>query len=255
MQNCTQCGFKRWIKSGRIDNDTQRVIWICGRCGKEGLNDEPFIRQQTQELYIDVEISLTGFVGHFGRRVMGEYINDDLITHPYYIICWTALWTNNPRRRYSACVTQAEALEFNDKNILAPLWDLMNRADIVAGHNVKAFDIKKINTRFKVNGFDEPMQYSVVDTLLYARKHFSFESNRMDYLCKLFGIPQKKQMSMEDWAAIEQTGDPKALRKMLIYNRGDVRSGAKLLEILREKHTANFGMARMPNDRKYKRIT
>jgi len=254
MQNCIRCGFKGWVKSGKVDKETKLDIWICGRCKNETLADRPFIRTSKKELYLDIETSLTGIRGNFGTRVRGEYIRPSMIKHPYYIICWSALWTDKPSRLYSACVTQEDALRFDDKNIIAPLWDLMNRADVIAGHNVDKFDAKKINTRFLVGGFEEPLPYKTIDTLKIARKKYSFESNSLDYLFQLFGIKRKDKMSEEDWIAIEETGDPKALRKMQRYNRGDVRGGAEVLGILRDNLPRDFGMTKLPSDPKEKRL-
>ena len=38
-------------------------------------------------------------------------------------------------------------------------------AHIVVAHNGQAFDIKKINSRLAVHGFDPPSQYKIIDTL------------------------------------------------------------------------------------------
>mgnify|MGYP001583354770 CR=1 FL=1 len=253
MTNCIRCGFKGWRKTGKIRNGLN--IFRCGRCGKLATEERPFIRTPKKEMYLDIETSLTGIIGNFGTRVRGEWIDAEMIGHPYYIICWSALCTDKPNKVYSACVTQEDAMKFDDKNILATLWDLMNRADVIAGHNVDKFDVKKINTRFLVGGFDEPLPCKTIDTLKIAKKKYGFERNTMDYLCGIFGIKQKKKMERKDWVAIEKTGDPKSLRRMLIYNRGDVRSGAELLGILRGKELPDFGMTRLRGDPKDKRIT
>lgn len=253
MVNCLRCGFKGWRKTGKIRNGLN--VFKCGRCGKLAVEEPPFIRTPKKELYLDVETSLTGIIGNFGTRVRGEWINARMIKHPYYIICWSALWTDKPNKVYSGCVSQEDALRYDDKNILAPLWDLMNRADVIAGHNVDKFDAKKINTRFIIGGFDEPLPYKTIDTLKIAKKRYSFERNTLDYLCKVFGVKQKDKMDEDDWIAIEETGCPKALKKMLKYNRGDVRNGAQILSILRGRELPDFGMTRLRSDPKDKRIT
>lgn len=250
MGNCPRCGFKKWIKSKKINEDGISY-WRCGRCGSEQLGDYPFIRLPKKELYLDVETSLTDIYGNFGTRVRGEWIDAEMIKRPYFIICWSALWTDKPNKVYSGCVTQEDALRYNDKNILAPLWDLLNAADIKAGHNVRAFDEKTINTRFIVNGFGEPLESKSIDTLSIAKKKYKFERNTLDYLCTVFGIPNKVEMKRADWIAIKETGDPKTLRKMLRYNRGDVRNGAALLKILRGNLSPDFGsrtFAKNPKD-------
>jgi len=251
MQNCLRCGFKGWRKTGKVKSGQN--VYKCGRCGAEKAEDAPFIRTPPKELYLDIETSLTEIRGNFGTRVRGEYIHPNMIGRPYFIICWSAQWTDK-NKTYSACVTQDEALAYTDKNIIAPLWDLMNRADIIAGHNIDKFDAKKINTRFKINGFDNPLPYKTIDTLKLARKTYSFESNTLDYLFRVFGIKRKDKMCDDDWLAIKETGDPKTLRKMQRYNKGDVKGGVEVLRILRGTEKPDFGMTKLRSDPKDKRI-
>lgn len=249
MQNCERCYFKKWLKTGKTNEDGI-PYWKCGRCGKEQLGDYPFERVQPKILYYDVEVSLSDLYGNFGLTVRGERMSHKMLKKPYFIICWSAMWVGS-NRIHSACVTQKEALARTDKNILAPLWDLINKADIVAGHNLDKYDAKVVNTRFIANGFTEPMPpQRSMDTLTMARKRWKMESNTLDYICKFFGIPQKDKMSIDDWIEIQETGNPKTLAKMLKYNRGDVRNGVKVLEILKGWHPfpANFGMAVMPRE-------
>lgn len=250
--NCLRCGFKGWRKTDKIHDG--RKVYKCGRCGELGVQDAPFIRVAAKELYLDIETSLTGYAGHFGKRVRGEFLSSHLMTHPYFIICWSALWTDKPNRVYRECVSHDDAILYSDKNILAPLWDLMDRADVIAGHNVASFDAKSINTRFLVNGFESPSDYKTIDTLKKAREKYRFEYNSLDELCLLFGVPQKKKMNIEDWIAIEKDGDEKSLRKMLTYNVGDVKNGNKILSILRGKENPDFGMTRFRANPKDKRI-
>jgi hypothetical protein len=229
MGNCPRCFFRKWLKTGK--RNKQGIQYFkCGRCGKVQLGDLPFERSKPKILYIDIETSLTGIRGNFGTKVRGEYINPSMIKHKHYIICWSALWVGT-KKIYSACVTQEDALAFTDRNIMWPLWDLIDSADIVAGHNINKFDLPDIHTSFLCNGMPKPSDVKTYDTLPMARKK-RFESNTLNYLFKLFGLPCKDKMTMDDWLAIEETGDPKTLKKMLKYNRGDVRNGAKVLEIL-----------------------
>jgi hypothetical protein len=253
LQNCNHCGFKKWLKTDKW-NEAGIRYWKCGRCGVEQIGDTPFIRQAPKILYFDVENSLTDLYGNFGLTVRGERISHKMIRRPYFMICWSAVWVNTGKM-YSGCVTQEEALSRNDKNILAPLWDLMSEADIVAGHNV-SYDIKSAHAKFIKSGFSNPdTPKRIMDTLPMARKAWKLESYTLDYICEYLGIKGKDKMSMEDWIGIQETGDPKLLRKMLKYNRGDVRNGVKVLEILKgwEPNPLEFGMQTFPKEPKDKR--
>lgn len=253
MPNCPRCGFKKWLKTDKWYSDDIRY-WRCGRCGEIHRGDAPFVRQPPKILYFDVENSLTDLYGNFGLTVRGERISHKMIRRPYFMICWSAMWVGE-KDIYSGCVTQEEALSRDDKNILAPLWDLMSAADIIAGHNVK-YDILSAQARFIKNGFSFPdTPKKIYDTLPMARKAWKLESYTLDFILDFLGIRTKDKMDMQDWIDIQETGDPKKLRKMLRYNKWDVRGGVKVLEILHgwSPMPQNDGMVtfrREPKDRR-----
>lgn len=253
MTNCLHCGFKKWIKTGKYNEDGIRY-WKCGRCGRETIGDYPFVRTPPKVLYFDVENSLTDLYGNFGLKVQGERISHKMIRNPYYMICWSALWIGQDKL-YTECITQEESLRRDDKNIMAGLWNLMNEADVIAGHNVK-YDIASAQARFIHNGFSPPdPPQRIMDTLPMARKAWKLESYTLDYICRYLGLPVKDKMDMGDWIDIQETGSPAKLAKMKKYNRGDVRNGAKVLQILRGWTPApmDFGMKSIPSEPKDKR--
>lgn len=179
----------------------------------------------------------------------GEFISPELLINEYYIICWSASWVGE-KQVYSGCVSPSAAKQWSDKSILKPLWKLMNSADIVAGHNVDKFDIKKINTRFKVNGLAPPFNYRTLDTLKIARSKFGFESNKLDYIAQRLGFRPKDAMSLQDWIKIAETGDEKTLVKMVKYNKGDVAEGKKVLAALQDwaEKPTSYGSRTIPSD-------
>lgn len=249
MQNCPKCGFKKWLKTDKKTADGIR-IWKCGNiylpCDHEQEGDRLFERPKPKKLYIDVETSLSEFYGNFGLKVRGEYLSSKLIKHPYIIICWSAMWMDE-KKIYSSCISVEDALLWQDRHILPPLIELMNRADIVAGHGIDCFDIKVINTRILLNGGEKPEDYKTLDTLKLARKKFKFESNELDYLCRIFGLRPKLPMNIEDWIAITQ-GDNETLKRMQKYNKGDVWFGAQVLERIKgwDNKKWDFGLHTFP---------
>ncbi len=254
MVNCPDCYFKRWLKTDKLSEDGIRY-WKCGRCGKIVLGDRPFIRSAPRVLYLDIETSLTE-VRNYGLKVSGEWMSYKLIKRPFFIICWAALWTDKPKRIYSRCVTSDEAKAGTDKNILAPLWDLMNSADAIAGHNSDQFDIPRITGRNLINGFQKLEKFKTYDTKKMARKH-KFESTSLDYLCELFGLPKKEEMPLQDWIDISESGNEKKLKKMQRYNIGDVRKrGFPVYNILVNYNdwANDYGYRRFPMEPKDKRL-
>jgi len=247
--NCPTCYFMKWIKTGKIDKETGIPIWKCGRCGHEVEGYKHFDRQAPKVLYLDIETALTKLY-NFGLKVPSGYMSYQMIDEPFFIICWAAAWSDKPNKVYSSCVTQDEALAGTDKNILAPLWDLMNRADIIAGHNSNKFDLPKIKGRFLINGFPKLEQYKTHDTKVMS-KRLGFESNALDYLCELFGFPKKEDMPLEDWKEIRKTGNPKKLRKMQKYCINDVKKrGLPVYNMLvnYQDWPQDFGMRRFPRE-------
>ena len=245
MQNCEVCTGKKWLP--KIDKKTglQAVhtngnrVWLCWRCGN--VQEElPNIlardkRASASVLYVDIEVSLSEYY-NYGGKVNSKHLDPDDLTHEYFIISWWACYVDNPAKMWGKIVTLEQAQERTDKYILQPLFDLMDSAAIIAGHNVDGFDLKKINTRFLLNGISPVMGYDgkpkkTIDTLKIARSRFAFESNRLDNLCQRFGINGKDHVSKDDWRAILK-GDQKTLNKVYKYNKGDVTNGVKLYEIL-----------------------
>lgn len=110
----------------------------------------------------------------------------------------------------------------NDKLLVEHLWRLLDQADVVIGHNVDRFDIRKINTRFLTHGLRPPSPYKTVDTLKVAKKYFRFDSNKLDDLGRCLGLGRKLVHTGFDlWISCMQ-GSPKAWRMMKSYNQRDV---------------------------------
>lgn len=195
----------------------------CRNCGHWQLEVPPQgLKILPRVLYLDIERSLMKFWG-YERRVRSGYISKDCIASEAFIICWAACWIGESKIK-SACVTQKEALQKNDKRILQILWDLIDQSDYVTGHKIDTYDMKKLNNRFLVYEMGTPFGKSI-DTLKLARKHFPFDSNALDYISVSLGGKDKKDIDLDDWIHIVETGDPATLSKAEKYCRGDVRIG------------------------------
>lgn len=248
MQNCEQCAGKRWLakinkKTGLQEKHHIKTsdgvefdlrIWKCWRCGNVQEEVMPFVpisyRSKANILYIDLEVSKS-MLFNYGLRVPSTYINPDDLLKESYIICWSASYVGSDVI-WSDCVTQKEAKKWDDSRILPRLQELMASADLLAGHNVDRFDVKRANTRFLVNSIEPVTDKKSLDTLKIARAKFAFESNRLDYISQKLGFRPKDDIHNSDWIEIVTTGNEKTLKKVLKYNRGDVREGKKVLERL-----------------------
>jgi uncharacterized protein YprB with RNaseH-like and TPR domain len=110
----------------------------------------------------------------------------------------------------------------NDRELVKDLHRLFDEADILVGHNSDRFDHRKANARFIQHGLKPPSSYKTIDTLKIARKHFKFDSNRLDSLGQSLGVGRKiKHTGTHLWLATME-GKPKAVRIMKRYNARDV---------------------------------
>lgn len=238
MQNCSVCGGKRWYskihpKTGLQQKDNNgKLLWRCYRCGN--IQTEPSLsfipnvyRRDPNILYLDIEVSYSEYL-NFGRKVPNRFMRAENIIHEYYIICWAASYLHMDKV-WSGCVDVKSAEAWTDKDILQPIRDLMSSADIIAGHNGDAFDIKRLNTRFEKAGLEPVIDKKTIDTLKIARSKLALEANDLDSICGFYGLPLKQKMSNDDWLEIAKTPKKKTLKRFLEYNIGDVKNGKEVL--------------------------
>jgi hypothetical protein len=141
-----------------------------------------------------------------------------------YILCWCAKWLNDTKVYSDALINYPDYKNNpeNDKYILQTIWKLLDEADIVIGHNVADFDVKQLNTAFIKNGMKPPSPYKIVDTLLVARRKFSFLSNKLADLGKILKLGEKVETGGFSLWKRCLAGDKKAWQHMLKYNKQDV---------------------------------
>ena len=110
----------------------------------------------------------------------------------------------------------------DDKNLIKDLWKLLDEAEIVVAQNGDKFDIRKINTRFLHFKMSPPSPYRTVDTLKIARKHFAFNSNKLNDISQDLGEGEKfKHEGFGLWKGC-MAGDKRSWDLMKKYNKQDV---------------------------------
>lgn len=186
--------------------------------------------------------------------VWKQDIHPEQIIEDWSILCWSAKWLFEPKVMGQS-VTPEEAKYARDDSILEGIWNLLNEADIVIGHNSRNFDIKKLNTRFLLSGMPKPMYYQNVDTLEAAKANFSFIYNKLDWIAGVLGVGRKIETEFSWWTECA-SGSKKYLDLMLKYNLWDVNLEEEVYLKLRpwiEKHpnmnvfTVNEGVAHCPS--------
>lgn len=241
MQNCEECFGKRWYaklsrKTGlQLKDRDGNLLWRCWRCGH--VQTEPLkptlpvtVRTDASILYLDIESSKSLYYS-YGARVASGYLRTDDLVREYFIICWSASYLHDDHV-WSDSVNIKEAQAWNDGNILQKIHDLMESADIIAGHNVDRFDIRKLNTRFARHGIEPVVGKKTIDTLKIARSKMAFESNKLDYISRFYGFRPKDDITDDDWRQLLEKPDKALLNKIQTYNIGDVNSGKSVLRKL-----------------------
>jgi len=168
-------------------------------------------------LLFDIE---TAPMKSFLWSIWQKGVQPDQVTNDWFILTWAAKWLFNSKT-LSEGLTGKEARKESDTSILKGIWQLLDEADIVIGHNSDKFDIRRLNTRFLINGMGPPLPYRSIDTLKVVQKHFAFSSNRLDQVNRTLGLPRKMETKFELWKKCVE-GDEKALKKMRKYNKRDV---------------------------------
>ena len=152
----------------------------------------------------------------------------------WHVLSWAAKWWKEDEVVYED-QRNAKNIE-DDKKLLKKIHKMMDEADIVVGHNGKGFDTKKLNARFILNDMDPPSSYRQFDTMLVAKRHFKFTSNKLEYLtdklCKKYKkLKHGKYPGYQLWREVLK-GNDDAWEEMERYNRYDVLSLEELFEIM-----------------------
>lgn len=241
MQNCMDCQKKnKWRNTGRRD-ERGAIIRQCTNCGFYQSEPPPQAQGLEKEIfYYDIENTKIHIeLDTFQLKQQSDYLSWKTITRASFLLCWSGAWitpttTADNLKIISDSITPAEARAGYDKRSLDLLSDCINRADRLSGHNVKAFDTKKVMTRLILNHM-QCIDLSVkhIDTLSIVKKYFKNDSNALGYWVERLGHIGKDKITSEDWDLCRD-GDQKALNKMQRYNKRDVQGGVILLLELRD---------------------
>lgn len=176
-------------------------------------------------VYIDIETSPI-VSAHW--RLFKENIGLEQILIDWQIICFTAKFEKDERTIDSDSREDYPVQLWVDNPVkdqikmLEVLWEVLDRADVVIGHNVKRFDLGKINDKFIQFGFPRPSPYKIVDTLRMTKGIANATSNKLQYWTTHLGQAGKLQHNgMPLWVGCLK-GDQESWDLMVDYCRQDV---------------------------------
>jgi len=168
----------------------------------------------------------------------GKTYETDIIevSTPWYMLCFSYKWLGESRIHTKSLIDYPQIYkkdQEDDSALVKDLHKLFDEAEILVAHNGDRFDVRKSNARFVKIGLRPPSPYRTIDTLKAARKHFLFESNRLNDLGQYLGLGKKlPHTGFHLWKRCMR-GDPRAWSLMRRYNKRDVVLLERVYEKLR----------------------
>ena len=130
-----------------------------------------------------------------------------------------------------------------EKKLMSKLWDVLDKAQLIIGHNSDQFDIKKLNAKFIKYGFEPPSYYQTVDTKKLQKKVAKTDSNKLNDLGEFYGLGTKMETE-KDLHKKCLRNDRRAQKQMVEYNKVDVILDEKVYLKLRgwDKNSPNMNV-------------
>lgn len=122
--------------------------------------------------------------------------------------------------------------KFSDEKLVKDLWELFDSHDVLIGHNIRRFDVRKANSRFIKWGLKPPSPYIILDSLKEWRRVAAQDSNRLDALSKFVG--SRGKLPTQGWDTWEGAinGDMRAWRILDPYCKRDVLEAEVIWDVI-----------------------
>lgn len=188
---------EQFLKSGVTDWQLRKVSFLkvlasAGMTSRRFLpNALPIPESVTRApriLYFDIE-SVGLEVKTYNLKV--DYIGPKNVLKDWAMLSYAASFESDPEKFFY--LDQRFAIDKrDDRQLTEGLHEVLSNSDIIIGHNVDRFDLKKFNTKAAKYGL-EPLSTKITfDTLKMARKYFAVTSNSLWFLANFFGLDNKK---------------------------------------------------------------
>jgi len=163
--------------------------------------------------------------------VWEQNISHNMMIEDGAILSWSAKWIGEKTVIYKD-QRGNEADLMNDKELLRPLANLLDEADIVIWQNGDSFDYGEINNRIAEHNLPIPSRYEKIDTKKIAKRHLRLPWYSLAYMTDRFNKTYKKQ-EHKDYPGFElwdkcMKGVVRAWNSMKKYNQFDVLSMEEL---------------------------
>jgi DNA polymerase elongation subunit (family B) len=169
-------------------------------------------------LHFDIETApMSGYMW----RPKTEYIPHNQRLEDSFMLTWAAKWAGT-NKMMSDFLDPEHIAARDDAPVVESLAELVREADIVVAHNARRFDVPRLNGRLLVLQLEPLTPFRVIDTLQVARASFDLPYNRLDYLAQILLGEGKIDTDFDLWRDV-MNGSETAMRRMVRYNRKDVR--------------------------------
>lgn len=168
-------------------------------------------------LFMDIETSPNlVYVWGCGQNLT---VSSNQIVEERKIICISYAWEHEKKINTLAWDIHRQ----DDRPLLCKFSSILNKADIVIGHNSDQFDIKWIRGRLLYHNLTPATLITSIDTLKLAKKAFNLNSFSLNYLSQYLNLGSKNSIQFSDWVDIIRYKKKSALQKMVRYCEQDVR--------------------------------
>jgi hypothetical protein len=146
-------------------------------------------------------------------------------------------------RQPTRVIARPDFRDKTDRGLTQAAWKVLDEADVVVGHNLDKFDVRKLKAKFVEHGLAPPRTFKTIDTLKIARQQFAFSSNRLNDLAATLKLGSKvKTGGVGLWFDC-LAGCKKAWAKMRRYNAHDVVLLERVYEKLKSWYPSHPNLA------------
>lgn len=177
-------------------------------------------RQASNSRYLFIDLETRPDVAVTFKRFKANLSQDHVLENGGSLLSIAWRWMHDDKAQ-GLVLSPIEAVENNDVFLVETLFDLIEKADVVIGHNLDAFDIPILKSRLVVHNLPALKKVKTIDTLKIARQ-MRFNSNRLGDLGVILGEGEKqKHNGINTWIGC-MAGKQSSLNEMLAYNIQDV---------------------------------
>jgi hypothetical protein len=174
-------------------------------------------------LFWDIETSLQPVTVF--QLAKNDWIDPSAILEERYIICASWMWEGDSTVHAVSVLDDPERYAKNphdDRHVVEVLHNLLTQADVLVHHNGDKFDRRYVETRNLAHGLPPLPAVPTIDTYKLAKRHFLFNSNKLNYIGQFLGVGKKLATTPHLWMDVYR-GKSDAITAMVRYNKQDVR--------------------------------